>query len=60
MFVLVYIYPFLVQVATSFKSDNEAVASPLSLVPATWSTAAYERLFLGSDYPVWFRELGRS
>jgi multiple sugar transport system permease protein len=53
--VLVYIYPFFVQVATSFKSDNEAVQSPLSLVPATWSTAAYERLFLRSDYPVWFR-----
>jgi multiple sugar transport system permease protein len=53
--VLVYIYPFLVQVATSFKTDNEAVTSPLSLVPATWSTAAYERLFLRSDYPVWFR-----
>ncbi len=42
------------QVATSFKSDAEAVAAPLSLVPATWTTAAYERLFLRSDYPVWF------
>ena len=55
VFVLVYIYPFVVQVATSFKSDAEAVASPLSLLPATWTTAAYERLFLRSDYPVWFR-----
>jgi multiple sugar transport system permease protein len=55
VFVLIYIYPFLVQVATSFKSDAEAVASPLSLLPATWTTAAYERLFLRSDFPVWFR-----
>ena len=54
-FVLIYLYPFLVQVVTSFKSDTEAVAAPLSLVPDTWTTAAYERLFLRSDFPVWFR-----
>jgi multiple sugar transport system permease protein len=51
---LVYITPFLIQLATSFKTDAEAASDPLSLVPATWSTAAYERLFLNSDYPVWF------
>lgn len=51
----VYIYPFLVQIATSFKSDPEAVANPLALVPQVWTTAAYERLFLRSDFPVWFR-----
>ncbi|GGB93425.1 carbohydrate ABC transporter permease [Cellulomonas carbonis] len=52
---VVYIYPFLVQVATSFKSEAEAVGSPLSLVPGTWTTAAYQELFLRSDFPVWFR-----
>lgn len=52
---LVYIYPFLVQVATSFKTDAEAALNPVSLVPQVWSTAAYERLFLRSDFPVWFR-----
>ena len=55
VFAVVYIYPFLVQLATSFKSDTEAVASPLSLVPQTWSTGAYERLFVRSDFPVWFQ-----
>jgi multiple sugar transport system permease protein len=50
----VYIYPFLVQVATSFKSDAEAASSPVSLFPATFTWAAYERLFLNSDFPVWF------
>lgn len=50
-----YVYPFLVQVATSFKPDPEALANPLSLVPKVWTTAAYERLFLRSDFPVWFR-----
>jgi multiple sugar transport system permease protein len=54
-FVVLYLYPFLVQIATSFKPDEEAVAAPLTLVPQTWTTAAYERLFLRSDFPLWFR-----
>jgi len=52
---IMYIYPFLIQVATSFKTDPEAVSNPLALVPQVWSTAAYERLFLRSDFPIWFR-----
>lgn len=51
---LIYIYPFLVQVATSFKTDAAAAADPISLAPQTFTVAAYERLFLNSDFPVWF------
>lgn len=51
---IVYIYPFLVQVSTSFKTDAEAAVNTVSLIPQTWSTAAYEQLFLRSDFPVWF------
>jgi multiple sugar transport system permease protein len=51
---IVYIYPFLVQVATSFKTDPDAASSPLSLVPQTFSTEAYTQLFLRSDFPTWF------
>lgn len=51
---IVYIFPFLIQVSTSFKSDSDAAVNPLSLVPETWTTAAYERLFLNSDFPLWF------
>lgn len=51
---LIYIYPFLVQVATSFKTDAAAAADPISLVPQPFTWAAYERLFLRSDFPVWF------
>lgn len=50
---LFYIYPFLMQVATSFKTDDDATANPMSLMPATWSVAAYDRLFNNSDYPLW-------
>lgn len=48
-----YIYPFLVQVATSFKTDAEAASSPLSLIPSSWTVAAYVRLFGSSDFPTW-------
>ncbi|CAN7339673.1 carbohydrate ABC transporter permease [Microbacterium sp. LjRoot45] len=51
---IVYIYPFLVQVATSFKSEQEAASDPISLLPQTFTVAAYERLFLHSDFPLWF------
>ncbi len=52
---VVYIYPFLIQVATSFKTDAEAASDPLSLIPQTFTTAAYERLFRNSDFPLWTR-----
>jgi multiple sugar transport system permease protein len=42
---LVYIYPFLISIAGSFKTDAEATQQPLGLLPETWSFAAYERLF---------------
>ncbi|GIG29955.1 carbohydrate ABC transporter permease [Cellulomonas marina] len=52
---VVYVYPFLIQVATSFKTDADASGSGLSLVPQTWTTAAYQQLFTRSDFPLWFR-----
>jgi multiple sugar transport system permease protein len=51
---LIYIYPFLVQLATSFKTEQEAALDPISLLPQTFTVAAYERLFLHSDFPLWF------
>jgi multiple sugar transport system permease protein len=51
---LIYIYPFLVQIATSFKPDSEAASNPISLFPNMWSWAAYDQLFARSDFPRWF------
>ena len=51
---VIYIYPFLVQVATSFKTDAEATADPISLIPSTFTVAAYETLFTRSAFPTWF------
>jgi multiple sugar transport system permease protein len=51
----IYIMPFLIQISTSFKTDAEAAANPVSLVPNTWTTEAYRELFLNSDFPTWFK-----
>ena len=51
---IIYIFPFLVQVATSFKTDSEAASNALSLIPQTVTFAAYETLFGRSDFPLWF------
>ena len=51
----IYIMPFLIEIATSFKTDAEASNNPVSLIPQMWSTAAYQRLFLRSDFPTWFK-----
>ncbi|QCR18155.1 carbohydrate ABC transporter permease [Agrococcus sp. SGAir0287] len=48
-----YLYPFLISVASSFKTDQEAVAEPLSLIPQTPTFTAYERLFTGTDIGLW-------
>ena len=53
LFAVIYLYPFLIQVITSFKTDTDAVRNPLTLAPEPVDTAAYERLN-ESDYPLWF------
>lgn len=50
---LIYIYPFLISLAGSFKTDADATNNPLSLLPQTWSFAAYERLFTQVPLPLW-------
>ncbi len=50
---LIYIYPFLLSLAGSVKTDADATNNPLSLLPQTWSFAAYERLFTQVPLPLW-------
>ncbi len=50
---VVYVVPFLVSVATSFKTDADAAANPLSLIPGTWTTAAFQTLFRQQRFPTW-------
>jgi len=53
VFAVVYVYPFVVQVATSLKTNSYAVSNPLTLIPSPLTVAAYERVFQ-SDFPIWF------
>ena len=52
---LAYVFPFLINIATSFKTEAEATTDPLGLVPATFTTSAYSKLFGASSFPVWMR-----
>ena len=52
---LLYIYPFLIEVFTSFKTEADAAQNSISLIPQTWTTAAYQQLFANSQFPVWFK-----
>ena len=53
VFALIYIYPFVVQLSTSFKTNADAVANPLTIVPDPITTAAFERI-AQTDFPRWF------
>ena len=53
IFSFVYLYPFFIQLTTSFKTNADAVDNPLSLVADPFSTAAFNRLF-DTDFPLWF------
>jgi len=50
---LVYLYPFVIQVANSFKTEPDAAAHPLSPIPDPFTLSAYERAFVHTDMPLW-------
>jgi len=52
---ILYIYPFLIEVFTSFKTEADATANAIGLVPPTWTTVAYQQLFVNSAFPTWFK-----
>ncbi|WP_327582490.1 carbohydrate ABC transporter permease [Nonomuraea sp. NBC_00507] len=52
-FALVFLYPFVIQIATSFKTEPDAAAHPLSPFPDPVSLAGYERVFAGTGLPLW-------
>jgi multiple sugar transport system permease protein len=53
-FAIIYLYPFVIQIATSFKTDADAAQNPVALRPDPFTTAAWERLFDGTlPFPTW-------
>ena len=53
VFALIYIYPFIVQLSTSFKTNQDAVNNPLAIIPDPITTAAFQRI-AETDFPRWF------
>jgi multiple sugar transport system permease protein len=55
VFALVFLYPFVIQIAGSFKSQPDAAAHPLSPVPRPVTVGdSFAKLFNGStDFPLW-------
>jgi len=53
VFAVIFLSPFLIEIATSFKDDPQAAAHPLSLIPNPFDLAAWKRMFgLTPDTPV--------
>jgi multiple sugar transport system permease protein len=52
-FAILYVYPFIIQLITAFKTNPDATNNALSLTPDPFTTSAWDTLF-SSDYPVWF------
>lgn len=52
-FALVFIYPFVIQLASSFKTEPDAASHPLSPIPEMFSTVSFARIFAGTAFPAW-------
>lgn len=52
-FAAIYIYPFVVQIITSFKTNPDATQNPLSLIPNPFTLDAYRQL-ANADFDLWF------
>ncbi|SEM45389.1 carbohydrate ABC transporter permease [Nonomuraea pusilla] len=53
VFSVVFIYPFVIQIANAFKTDPDAAANPLSPIPHPATLSAFERVFMDTGMPVW-------
>lgn len=53
LFAMMYIFPFIIQLVTSFKTQSDATENPLGLVPSPFTTDAITRL-ADTKFPLWF------
>lgn len=52
-FAVVFIYPFLLSLGTSFKSRPEVAAHPVSPWPRSFDLRAWSDVLVHSDFPLW-------
>ncbi|SDO45114.1 multiple sugar transport system permease protein [Nakamurella panacisegetis] len=53
LFALIYIFPFLIEIGSAFKTDVDANNNPLNPIPQTWTTAAFHKL-ADANFARWF------
>lgn len=53
VFALIYIFPFVIELGSSFKTDADATANPLNPIPHQWTLAAFHEL-AQQNFPLWF------
>lgn len=52
-FALVFLYPFVIQIAGAFKTEAGATANPLSAIPNPVDTTSFRSLFSKTNFPLW-------
>jgi len=52
---IIYIFPFVIAIITSFKTEPDATANPLGLVPHPATTTAFHDLYTGNDFLLWVK-----
>jgi multiple sugar transport system permease protein len=52
-FAVIFIYPFIIQLSNTFKSEPDAAGHPLSLVPHPFDTTSFVHIFEGTNFPLW-------
>ena len=52
---VVFVFPFIIAVITSFKTEPRATADPLGLVPSPFTTQAFHDLRHGQDFFLWVK-----
>lgn len=50
---VIYLMPFVIQIGTAFKTDDDATNHALNPIPQTWTLAAFRQL-AAVDFPRWF------
>jgi multiple sugar transport system permease protein len=52
-FAVVFLYPFVIQLTNTFKSEADATANPLSPVPHPFDSSSFVHIFDGTNFPLW-------
>jgi multiple sugar transport system permease protein len=53
LFGVIYVFPFLIQLGTAFKTDADATGHPVNPIPETWTLNAFRDL-ADQDVTLWF------